>query len=105
MKTNEKTKTELNTKPGISHLLPTLGEVSAAITEISKKSTAPDKETPDWMENDIKNGINWALNYVTKKSQENNNSGQSEKLVCPDCKKYKRMQGNGIIHQLCECGE
>lgn len=27
----------------------------------------------------------------------------SEAVICPDCHKYKRMQGNGILHQLCEC--
>lgn len=31
--------------------------------------------------------------------------GQSEQLICPHCGKYKRMQGNGMMHQLCECGE
>ena len=31
--------------------------------------------------------------------------GRSEQLICPHCNKYKRLQGNGIIHQLCECGE
>ena len=31
--------------------------------------------------------------------------GQSEQLICHHCGKYKRMQGNGIMHQLCECGE
>ena len=30
--------------------------------------------------------------------------GRSELLICPHCGKYKRMQGNGIMHQLCECG-
>jgi len=49
----------------------TLEEVRAAITEIGKKSTAHDKETPNWLEKDIENGINWALNYVVKKSQGN----------------------------------
>lgn len=24
-------------------------------------------------------------------------------LICPHCGKYKTLQGNGIIHQLCEC--
>lgn len=57
----------------ISCLLPTFEEVKAAIKEIGKKSTAPDKETPNWMEKDIENGINWALNYVVKKSQGNSN--------------------------------
>lgn len=31
--------------------------------------------------------------------------GRSEQLICHYCGKYKRMQGNGIMHQLCECGE
>lgn len=57
----------------VSCLLPTLEEVRAAIKEIGKKSTAPDRETPNWMEKDIENGINWALNYVVKKSQGNSN--------------------------------
>ncbi|MCP4054792.1 MAG: hypothetical protein GY739_17460, partial [Mesoflavibacter sp.] len=30
--------------------------------------------------------------------------GQSEQLLCEDCNKHKRTQGNGIIHKLCECG-
>ena len=25
--------------------------------------------------------------------------------ICPHCHKYKTMQGNGIMHQLCECGQ
>jgi len=29
---------------------------------------------------------------------------RSEQLICPHCGKYKRVQGNGIMHQLCECG-
>lgn len=57
----------------VSCLLPTLEEVRSAITEIGKKSTAPDKDTPNWMEKDIENGITWALNYVVKKSQGNSN--------------------------------
>ncbi len=24
--------------------------------------------------------------------------------ICPTCGKYKTLQGNGIMHQLCECG-
>lgn len=27
-----------------------------------------------------------------------------ESPFCPHCHKYKKMQGNGIMHQLCECG-
>lgn len=26
-------------------------------------------------------------------------------VICNDYGKYKKMQGNGILHQLCECGE
>lgn len=29
----------------------------------------------------------------------------SESPICPHCHKYKKMQGNGIMHQLCECGQ
>lgn len=28
-----------------------------------------------------------------------------ESPFCPHCHKYKKMQGNGIMHQLCECGQ
>lgn len=28
-----------------------------------------------------------------------------EPVFCPHCGKYKRMQGNSILHQLCECGD
>lgn len=27
-----------------------------------------------------------------------------ESPICPHCHKYKRFQGNGMMHQLCECG-
>ncbi len=27
-----------------------------------------------------------------------------EDRICPYCGKYKTMQGNGLMHQLCECG-
>jgi hypothetical protein len=51
---------------GLQLNLPSMGEVSDAIEMLAKKSTAPDAETPDWLKADIRNGINWALNYVTK---------------------------------------
>jgi hypothetical protein len=51
---------------GLELNLPSMGEVSDAIEMLAKKSTAPDAETPDWLKADIRNGINWALNYVTK---------------------------------------
>lgn len=34
-------------------------EVPEAIQQLAKKSTAPDKETPDWIEADIKQGMIW----------------------------------------------
>jgi len=27
----------------------------------------------------------------------------NEAVICKDCGKYKKTQGNGIMHQLCEC--
>ena len=51
---------------GLELNLPSMGEVSDEIEMLAKKSTAPDAETPDWLKADIRNGINWALNYVTK---------------------------------------
>ena len=48
----------------IYYNLPSTEEIQSAIKEISKKSTAPDKQTPDWMQNDIENGINWVLDYL-----------------------------------------
>ncbi|MBE3086038.1 MAG: hypothetical protein IMZ64_07465 [Bacteroidetes bacterium] len=29
---------------------------------------------------------------------------ENEVVVCPDCGKYKRLPGNGVILPLCECG-
>lgn len=29
---------------------------------------------------------------------------ESNKIFCSNCHKYKKQQGNGILHQLCECG-
>lgn len=29
----------------------------------------------------------------------------NEAVICPNCNKYKRLQGNGMIHELCECSE
>ena len=29
---------------------------------------------------------------------------RSEQLICDQCYKYKKTQGNGIMHKLCECG-
>lgn len=40
---------------------PTNEEIEQAVKELAKQSTAPDSETPDWMEADIRRGIMWAL--------------------------------------------
>ena len=48
---------------------------------------------------------NFAKHYHTEQCNISNVVGQSEQLICPHCGKYKLLQGNGIMHQLCECGE
>ena len=40
-------------------------EMIKAIKELAKESTAPDKVTPDWMENDIKRGMQWMHKRLT----------------------------------------
>lgn len=35
--------------------------IEETVKELSKQSTAPDKDTPDWLESDIRNGVNAAL--------------------------------------------
>lgn len=40
---------------------PSEGEISKAVKQLAKESTAPDKDTPDWMESDIRRGIMWAI--------------------------------------------
>ena len=48
--------------PAVSNSLPVdylQTEMIKAIKELAKESTAPDKVTPDWMENDIKRGMQW----------------------------------------------
>ena len=40
-------------------------EMIKAIKELAKESTAPDKDTPDWMENDIKRGMQWMYKRLT----------------------------------------
>lgn len=39
--------------------------IEEAIIELGKKSTAPDKETPDWMKSDIRRGIYWVLTKLS----------------------------------------
>ena len=45
-------------------ILPTYTQIEEAIAMLSKESTAPDQETPTWLQADIRRGINWALDYV-----------------------------------------
>jgi hypothetical protein len=44
--------------------------------------------------------INESLNEVPALS-----ANEHQDKICVHCGKYKKMQGNGIMHQLCECGE
>lgn len=45
-------------------MIPQLSEMDKAVKDLAKESTAPDKETPDWMESDIKRGMIWIVNYI-----------------------------------------
>jgi hypothetical protein len=58
------TKTGMDTKPLVIRSLPSAEQIDAAIKELGKQSTAPDKETPDWLEADIRRGMLWMLNRV-----------------------------------------
>ena len=40
-------------------------EMIKAIKELAKESTAPDKDTPDWLESDIKRGAKWMYKRLT----------------------------------------
>lgn len=40
-------------------------EMVKAIKELAKESTAPDKDTPDWLESDIKRGAKWMYKRLT----------------------------------------
>lgn len=54
--------------PPVSNSLPVdylQKEMIKAINELAKESTAPDKDTPDWMENDIKRGMQWMHKKLT----------------------------------------
>jgi hypothetical protein len=45
--------------------IPTEEEIKADCKEIAKESTAPDKDTPDWMLRDIRNGHLKCLKRMT----------------------------------------
>lgn len=51
----------------IEEVMPTEEEVRTAVKALGKKSTAPDRDTPNWMERDIENGINWLKSRITNK--------------------------------------
>ena len=54
--------------PVVSNSLPVdylQTEMIKAIKELAKESTAPDKVTSDWMENDIKRGMQWMHKRLT----------------------------------------
>lgn len=54
--------------PPVSNSLPVdylQKEMIKAIKELAKESTATDKDTPDWMENDIKRGMQWMHKKLT----------------------------------------
>jgi len=62
-------------------LVPHHEEIESAVKEIGKKSTAPDKETPIWLEADIRAGMKWMYEKVTglpltttERKQEKNDS-------------------------------
>jgi len=55
-------------KADVSNSLPVdflQNEMIKAIKELGKESTAPDKDTPDWLESDIKRGMKWMYTRLT----------------------------------------
>ena len=81
-------------KPVVSGKQPDPKTVQAAAFDYATKmSTAPDKETPDWIIQDFKAGAQWALSQVACAS------GAVDKTVCDglnDCK-----QGHPYVR--CDC--
>lgn len=47
----------------------------------------------------FKAGAKWAISQM-----EQDDVIEKVNPICPYCGKYKTTQGNGILHQLCECG-
>lgn len=43
---------------------PSEEEINHAVKSLGKESTAPDKDTPDWMMADIRRGIYWLINWI-----------------------------------------
>ena len=92
---------------GLELNLPSMGEVSDAIEMLAKKSTAPDAETPDWLKADIRNGINWALNYVTKHNTSpavgQRSVGKSVRVECEH--EMNREYKSQLVGKCIKCGE
>jgi hypothetical protein len=70
-----------------SRAIPTEEEIKAAIKELGKKSTAPDRETPDWMKADIERGIRWALSYRPKEEVGGQQQQTNFDFYCDKCGK------------------
>lgn len=47
----------------------------------------------------FRDGAKWAISQM-----EQDDVIEKVNPICPYCGKYKTTQGNGILHQLCECG-
>lgn len=47
----------------------------------------------------FRDGAKWAISQM-----EQDDVIEMVNPICPYCGKYKTTQGNGILHQLCECG-
>jgi hypothetical protein len=56
-------------------------------------------ESTDWDDGIL---IEECFHYFARMAMEEYKNTESE--LCDSCGKYKRLQGNGIAHQLCECG-
>lgn len=44
--------------------LPEDSEIEDAIIKLAKESTAPDRDTPDWMLSDIRRGAKWLRDKI-----------------------------------------
>jgi Lar family restriction alleviation protein len=49
--------------------LPSEEEMHEAVKRMAKESTAPDKETPDWLESDIRRGVRWLIEFIKTNSK------------------------------------
>lgn len=46
----------------------------------------------------------FSINFILSRKQAKEITQTLRNPLCPHCGKYKATQGNGIMHQLCECG-